>query len=59
MVSASPVVHDAVVDYEGLGHQQPEARTSRKWRLGRRCVILATIPIVLLWVSWLFVKLAR
>ena len=44
MVSASPIVNDAVVDYAGLGHQQAqrEARTSRKWRLGRRFVILAT-----------------
>ncbi|CAE7309488.1 unnamed protein product, partial [Symbiodinium sp. KB8] len=47
MVSASPVVHDAVVDYEGLGHQQPEARTSRKWYfLGAGLALLGVAGVV-------------
>ncbi|CAE6967693.1 unnamed protein product [Symbiodinium sp. CCMP2456] len=49
MAPASPIVHDAVVDYEGLGHQQaqPEARTSRKWYfLGAGLALLGVAGVV-------------
>ncbi|OLQ07989.1 Peptidyl-prolyl cis-trans isomerase G [Symbiodinium microadriaticum] len=47
MASASPIARDAAVDYEGLGHQQPEARTSRKWFfLGAGLALLGVAGVV-------------